>query len=63
MAENITLDELRMLASQADLKLSDEELQRMLPALTRSCMQAAQLRDLISDRVEPAGTFAALRGR
>ena len=63
MAESITLDELRRLAKRADLELSDEELQRMLPALTRSRMQAAQLRDLISDSVEPAGTFAAVRGR
>lgn len=63
MAENITLDELRMLAGRAGLSLSEEELKGMIPALSRSRLQVVQLRELMSDALEPAGHFSALRGK
>jgi hypothetical protein len=59
MEEKLSLEELRILADRAGLKLSDTDLQRLLPAVTRSRAQAAQLRDLISENVEPAAVFGA----
>jgi hypothetical protein len=62
MSEEITLDQLRSLAEQAGLKLSVEELQRLLPGVNRSRKQASELRSLVSDSVEPAATFSAVAG-
>jgi len=61
MEKDVTLEELRILASQTGLKISDAELERLLPALRRSRAQAAQLRELISEGAEPAPVFAASR--
>jgi hypothetical protein len=63
MAESLTFEELRMLASRAGLDLADEELQRLLPVVNRSRAQAAALRELVSDAVEPSGSFDASKGR
>jgi hypothetical protein len=61
MAEEITLAELRTMASQAGLRLSDQELEKLLPGVNRSHIQALELRALIADSIEPAATFAASR--
>ncbi len=63
MAENITLDELQLLAKRAGLNLSGEELQRLLPVVNRSRNQALALRELVSDALEPSGSFNASKGR
>jgi hypothetical protein len=63
MAENITLDELQILAKRAGLNLSDGELQRLLPVVNRSLNQALALRELVSDALEPSGSFNASKGR
>jgi hypothetical protein len=52
---------LRTLASDAGLNLTEEELQRMLPGVTRAKRQAGELRALIGAEKEPAVTFAALK--
>jgi hypothetical protein len=61
MENEMTLEQLRILARQIGLTISDAELERLLPALRRSRAQADQLRDLISEGVEPAAVFAAVR--
>jgi len=61
MAVEITFDELRTQALQAGLKLADEELQKLLPGVNRARRQAAELRELLSDRSEPAGIFTPLK--
>lgn len=45
------------MADHAGLKLSDDELERLLPGVSRSKKQAAELRALIAPETEPAGTF------
>jgi hypothetical protein len=59
MANEIAIEELRTLAQRAGLTLSDEELQRLLPGVTRAQKHAAELRSLISNGDEPAGFFIA----
>ena len=59
MEQELTLDDLRTMARQAGLKLTDEELQGLLPGVHRSKKQVAELRGLISRESEPAGIFAA----
>ena len=59
MEQELTLDDLRTIARQAGLKLTDEELQGLLPGVHRSKKQVAELRELISLENEPAGIFAA----
>jgi hypothetical protein len=59
MAKEITFAELRTMASRAGLSLSDRELERLLAGVNRSHIQALELRDLITDSIEPAATFAA----
>jgi hypothetical protein len=59
MAKEMTLEELSVLALQAGLKLTQDELQRLLPGVNRSRIQVAQLRDLMKEDQEPAGVFSA----
>jgi hypothetical protein len=61
MAEEITLAELRTMARRAGLSLSDRELEKLLPGVNRSHIQALELREFITDSIEPAATFAASR--
>jgi Ca2+-binding EF-hand superfamily protein len=61
MAVEITLAELRTMASRAGLSLSDRELEKLLPGVNRSNIQALELREFITDSIEPAATFAASR--
>jgi hypothetical protein len=61
MPGNVTLDELRVIASQAGLAVPEDELKRLLPVVNRSRVQAADLRALMSDGLEPAGNFDALK--
>jgi hypothetical protein len=61
MAEEITLERLRAKAAEAGLNLSDAELKRLLPGVSRSQSQTSALRELLSDMVEPAGVFSAFR--
>jgi hypothetical protein len=63
MAVEITLAELRTMASRAGLSLSDWELEKLLPGVNRSHIQALELRELVADSIEPAATFAASRTR
>ncbi len=62
MPTDITLDELGKMAQRAGLKLTDDEPQKLLPGVIRSRKQVAELRQLLSDTAEPAGSFAALKG-
>jgi len=55
--EELTLDDLRDRARSAGLKLSDDELKRLLPGVNRSKKQAAELRALFAPETEPAGIF------
>jgi benzoyl-CoA reductase/2-hydroxyglutaryl-CoA dehydratase subunit BcrC/BadD/HgdB len=61
MAMEITLDALRGMAVRAGLKLSDEELQKLLPGVNRAREQVAEVRQLITDNSEPASAFSALK--
>jgi hypothetical protein len=63
MAQEMTLEELSLLAVQAGLKLTRDELQRILPGVHRSRIQVAELRDLMTDHLEPAGVFLAQKGQ
>lgn len=53
----ITLEELRMMAGRAGLKLAEDELQRLLPGVNRSRKQVTDLRVLTEAQTEPAATF------
>jgi Asp-tRNA(Asn)/Glu-tRNA(Gln) amidotransferase C subunit len=57
MSNEITLDELRKLAAQAGLELSEEELERVLPGVNRARSQISELRRLVSDSLEPPAIF------
>jgi hypothetical protein len=59
MKPEVSLDELSVSARRAGLKLSDADLERLRAAMARSRAQAAQLRELISESVEPAAVFGA----
>ena len=59
MVPEITIEGLRAMAQGAGLRLSDEELQRLLPGVNRAKKQAAELREIIATATEPAATFDA----
>jgi hypothetical protein len=61
MVTELTIESLRILAKQAGLDLSEEELRRLLPGVNRSKRQAAELRDLIATSDEPATRYGAPR--
>jgi hypothetical protein len=61
MADEINLSQFRVMAAGAGLKLSEEELQRLLPGVNRSRAQAANLRDLLTLAAEPAAIFGLLK--
>jgi Asp-tRNA(Asn)/Glu-tRNA(Gln) amidotransferase C subunit len=61
MAEETTLAKLRTLAERSGLSLSEEELAKLLPGINRSHTQILELRELMTDRLEPAATFVASR--
>jgi len=63
MATELVLDDLRRMASRAGLSLSDEELQKLLPGVNRAQRQVLELRELLSDEIEPAAHFPAAGGR
>jgi len=64
MIEEITLAELRGIASRGDLKLDEDEAQRLVTSVNRARKQAAELRQLVNVRDEPAGVFhAAIPGQ
>jgi hypothetical protein len=58
MDQEITLDSLRKMVERAGLKLSEDELRRLLPGVNRSKKQATELRGLLAAGSEPASTFA-----
>ena len=57
MAEALTVENLKIIAAQRGLKLTDEELQKLLPGVIRSRQQAAELRELLMLTDEPAAVF------
>ncbi|HEX9454169.1 MAG TPA: hypothetical protein VGA27_07410 [Candidatus Binatia bacterium] len=59
MIREIKLDELRTMAEQIGLRLPEEELLRLLPGVNRSRKQVSELRELLAQTDEPAGTFDA----
>ena len=61
MEGEFTFDELRLMTQRAGLKLTDDELERLLPGVNRARKQAGEMRALISLDSEPAGTFNASR--
>jgi hypothetical protein len=61
MKQEITIDALRQMAERAGLKLSEDELQRLLPGVNRATKQAAELRDLLEAGAGPASTFDPAR--
>jgi Asp-tRNA(Asn)/Glu-tRNA(Gln) amidotransferase C subunit len=61
MAKEITLAQLQKMAERSGLKLSDEELEKLLPGVNRSHHQLLELRELITDSIEPAAAFVTSR--
>jgi len=61
MAKEITLAELQTMAKRSGLQLTAEELEKLLPGVNRSHDQTLELRELITDRIEPAAAFVASR--
>ena len=59
MTEELTLEMLKTMAERRGLTLPQEELQRLLPGVTRARRQAAELRDLLTPSDEPAAAFIA----
>ena len=55
----MTLEELSLLAILAGLRLTQDELQRLLPGVNRSKTQVSELRNLMTNDLEPAGAFSA----
>ena len=62
MADEVSLNRLRDMAQRAGLKLAEEELQKLLPGVTRTRQQAEELRHLLGPQAEPAGHFSAGKG-
>lgn len=62
MAEDLTLEKLESMAQRRGLTLPQEELQKLLPGVTRARKQAAELRALLARADEPAGVFKPARG-
>lgn len=62
MADQVSLNQLRELALRAGLKLSDAELQTLLPGVNRTRQQADDLRLLLNSQTEPAGHFSGGKG-
>jgi hypothetical protein len=60
METEITLEDVRIMAQRAGLKLADDELQSLLPGINRLKKQALELRLLIVLKTEPAGIFRAV---
>ncbi|GEM_PF-5278722 len=58
MADKLTLDEVKAMAAQKGLPLSDEEAARLLPALQRSRMAVQMLRTHVTPGLEPRPVFA-----
>jgi len=63
MLTEFTLDDLRKMACQKGLSLSADELKKLLPRVHRSRQQVLQLRELLSDEIEPAAHFPAAAGK
>ena len=63
MNKEIAVEELRGMAKRADLQLPGDELERLLPGVNRACKQAAELREILSMKDEPAGAFDATTPR
>ena len=61
MAKEITLAQLQTMVERSGLKLTEEEVEKLLPGVNRSHNQILDLRELITDSVEPASAFAASR--
>ena len=61
MAKEITLAELQIVAKRSGLQLTDEELEKLLPGVNRSHHQLLELRELITDSIEPAAAFVVSR--
>ena len=61
MAGELTLENLKALAERRGLRLSEDELQRLLPGVIRARKQAAELREIVAREDEPAGAFNATR--
>lgn len=61
MEKEITMIQLERMAERSGLKLTLEELQKLLPGVRRSQHQISELRELITDSVEPAVTFVIAR--
>lgn len=59
MGTEITIGELCAIALRSGLKLAEEELQKLLPGVIRCHDQVAELRQLLSEILEPAATFSA----
>jgi Ca2+-binding EF-hand superfamily protein len=61
MAKEITLAQLQRMVERSGLKLTEEEAEKLLPGVNRSQNQILELRELITDSIEPATAFAASR--
>ena len=61
MAKEITPAQLQTMAERSGLKLTEEEVEKLLPGVNRSHNQIMELRELITDSIEPATAFAASR--
>jgi hypothetical protein len=61
MAKEITLAQLQTMVERSGLKLTGEEVEKLLPGVNRSHHQILELRELITDNIEPGTAFAASR--
>src|SRR5215467_6137985 len=61
MNKEITLAQLQTMVERSGLNLTDEEVEKLLPGVNRSHNQILELRELITDNIEPATAFAASR--
>ena len=52
--EELTVDVLRALATRADLKLSDEELEAVMPGVKRNLAMAQTVRKWLAPSIEPS---------
>lgn len=57
MAMELTIENLGAMAELAGLKLSADELRRLLPGVNRAKKQAAELREWVAAGDEPAASF------
>ena len=59
MDEELTIEQIRKIAANAGMPLSEEDAEKLLSGANRTRRMVAKVRDLVSADLEPGGVFRA----